>query len=177
VAAIALVATNVLAREIHVGTTGDDSGSGDHGSPYLTIGKAASIALPGDVVTVHAGTYREWVKPARGGTGEEKRITYRAAPGEEVIIKGSERVTSWVNEGDGVWKVELPNSFFGEYNPYALNLSGGWLHYGEWHHRGDVYLNGEAFYERKTPEIVKEKEHSWYCQADAQTTTIWANLD
>ena len=176
VAAIALVATNVLAREIHVGTTGDDSGSGDHGSPYLTIGKAASIALPGDVVTVHAGTYREWVKPARGGTGEEKRITYRAAPGEEVIIKGSERVTSWVNEGDGVWKVELPNSFFGEYNPYALNLSGGWLHYGEWHHRGDVYLNGEAFYERKTPEIVKEKEHSWYCQADAQTTTIWANF-
>ena len=38
------------------------------------------------------------------------------------------------------WKIQLPNRFFGEYNPYALNLSGGWLHYGEWHHRGDVYL-------------------------------------
>ncbi len=176
VAALAVGAPDATAREIHVATTGSDSGSGDQGSPYLTIDKAASVVEPGDTVTVHAGTYREWVKPARGGTGEGKRITYRAAPGEEVIVKGSERVTSWVDEGDGVWKVELPNRFFGDYNPFALKLSGGWLHYGEWHHRGDVYLNGEAFYEQKTPEAVKEQKHSWCCEADAQTTTIWANF-
>lgn len=176
VAAIALVSSNVTAREIHVATTGSDSGAGDRTSPYLTISRAASVAQPGDAVTVHGGTYREWVRPVRGGTGEEERITYRAAPGEEVIIKGSERVNTWVNEGDGVWKVELPNRFFGDYNPFALNLSGGWLHYGEWHHRGDVYLNGEAFYEQKTVEAVKEKKGSWCCQTDEQTTTIWANF-
>lgn len=174
--AITLTASNTVAREIHVAKMGRDSGSGDQTSPYLTISKAATVARPGDTVTVHAGTYREWVKPVRGGTGEEKRITYRAAPGEEVVIKGSGRVTSWVNEGDGVWKVELPNRFFGDYNPFALNLSGGWLHYGEWHHRGDVYLNGEAFYEQKTLEDVKKKERSWCCRADEQTTTIWANF-
>jgi len=173
---IASGASDVTAREIHVVTTGSDSGSGNQSSPYLTINKAASVAQPGDTVTVHAGTYREWVKPVRGGTGEEKRITYRAAPGEKVIVKGSERITSWVKEGDGVWKVELPNRFFGDYNPFELNLSGGWLHYGEWHHRGDVYLNGEAFYEQKTPEAVKEQMQSWCCEADAQTTTIWANF-
>jgi len=175
-ATITLVASNAFAREIHVAKTGCDSGSGDRNSPYRTIGKAASAALPGDVVTVHAGTYREWVKPVRGGTSEEERITYRVASGEKVIVKGSEHITSWTEEGDGVWKVELPNGFFGNYNPYALNLSGGWLHYGEWHHRGDVYLNGEAFYERKTPEAVKGQRQSWGCQSDAQITTIWANF-
>jgi hypothetical protein len=121
----------ISAREIHVSTTGRDSSSGSLVNPYFTISKAASIAMPGDTVTIHAGTYREWIKPVRGGTGESKRITYRAAPGEKVIIKGSERITSWTYEADGVWKVELPNSFFGEYNPYALELSGGWLNYGK----------------------------------------------
>ena len=166
----------ISAREIHVSKTGSDSASGSYGQPYLTINKAASVAQPGDTVTVHAGTYREWVKPIRGGTDDSKRITYRAAPGEEVIIKGSERITSWKPEVGGVWKVELPNSFFGQYNPYALTVSGGWLNYGQWHHRGDVYLNGEAFYERKTAQEVKEAEYMWHCQADENVTTVWANF-
>ncbi len=100
----------------------------------------------------------------------------RAAPGETVQVKGSERVTTWTPEGEGVWKVELPNSFFGDYNPYELTLSGGWLDYGQWHHRGDVYLNGEALYEKKTPPEVPSAKQSWCCQVDAQTTTIQANF-
>lgn len=167
----------VEAREIHVAKTGSDSGSGSLASPYLTIYKAASVAMAGDTVTIHGGTYREWIKPVRGGTDENKRITYQTAPSEKVIIKGSERITSWIHEGDGVWKVELPNSFFGEYNPYALELSGGWLNYGQWHHRGDVYLNGEAFYEKQTAEEIKETLNSWYCQVDKMVTTILANFD
>lgn len=163
------------AREIHVAKTGSDSNSGSLESPYLTIGKAAEAAQPGDTVVVHGGTYREWVKPLRGGRDERSRITYRAAAGEDVLIKGSERITSWVDQGDGVWKVQLPQRFFGDYNPYALNLSGGWLHYGQWLHRGDVYLDGEAFCERKTPEEVKRQPRTWCCQA-AQDTTIWANF-
>ena len=166
----------ISAREIHVSKAGSDSASGSHARPYLTINKAASVAQPRDTVTVHAGTYREWVKPIRGGTDDSKRITYRAAPGEEVFIKGSERITSWAREAGGVWKVELPNSFFGEYNPYALKLSGGWLNYGKWHYRGDVYLNGEAFYEKKTAQELAEAEHTWHCRVDEEVTTIWANF-
>ncbi|MEK7995797.1 MAG: right-handed parallel beta-helix repeat-containing protein, partial [Planctomycetota bacterium] len=164
------------AREIHVAKTGSDSALGDQDSPYLTINKAAQVAQPGDTVTVHAGTYREWVKPARGGSGEDQRITYRAAPGEEVIVKGSGRITSWTREAGGLWKVELPNSFFGQYNPYALNVSGGWLNYGQWHHRGDVYLNAEAFYEKQTLEEVGQAEQSWHCQVDNEVTIIRANF-
>jgi len=113
VSLIASGGSDIWASEIHVAKTGSDSASGSHTRPYLTINKAASVAQPGDTVTVHAGTYREWIKPIRGGTGESKRITYRAAPGEKVVIKGSERITSWARETSGMWKVELPNSFFG----------------------------------------------------------------
>ena len=164
------------ARELHVAKTGSNANSGSLESPYLTIGKAAEAAQPGDTVTVHGGTYREWVKPPRGGRDENSRITYRAAAGEEVLIKGSERITSWVDQGGGVWMVQLPQRFFGDYNPYALNLSGGWLHYGQWLHRGDVYLDGQAFCERKTLEEVKQQAHTWCCRTAEDSTTIWAHF-
>lgn len=167
---------HIAAREVHVSEAGRDSASGNHTRPYLTISKAASVAQPGDTIIVHAGTYREWVKPIHGGTDDSKRITYRTAPGEKVVIKGSERITSWTRQAGGVWKVELPNSFFGEYNPYALEVSGGWLNYGRWHHRGDVYLNGEAFYEKQTTQEVAEVKQTWHCQVDKDVTTIWANF-
>jgi alpha-N-arabinofuranosidase len=70
----------------------------------------------------------------------------------------------------------LPNSFFGDYNPYALQVSGGWLNYGQWHHRGDVYFNGEAFYERQTVEEVRGTERTWHCQVSDDVTTIRANF-
>lgn len=93
------------AREIHVAKTGSDANSGSPQSPYLTIGKSAEAAQPGDTITVHGGTYRGWVKPVRGGKDEKIRITYRAAASEDVFIKSSERVTSWVDQGGRVWMV------------------------------------------------------------------------
>lgn len=78
--------------------------------------------------------------------------------------------------GRRVWKAVLPNDFFGRYNPYALKLSGGWLHYGNWHHRGDVYLNGEALREQKTPENVRKLTGTWHAQVDGKTTTLRANF-
>ena len=98
---VLLAAGGVSAREIHVAKAGEDGNPGDRARPYRTISKAAGVAQAGDTVTVHAGTYREWVRPAQGGTSEPKRITYRAATGEQVLIKGSERITSWKPEGGG----------------------------------------------------------------------------
>ncbi len=175
--AVALAANSIAsAREIHVAKSGSNANSGSSESPYLMIGKAAEVAQPGDTITVHGGTYREWVRPRRGGRDENSRITYRAAAGEDVVIKGSERITSWVDQGGGVWMAQLPPRFFGDYNPYALNLSGGWLHYGEWLHRGDVYLDGEAFYEKKTLAEVKRQPRTWCCRAAGDGVTIWAHF-
>jgi hypothetical protein len=47
--------------------TGSDVAEGSEASPFLTINRAAAIAQPGDTVVVHAGEYREWVQPQRGG--------------------------------------------------------------------------------------------------------------
>jgi len=165
-AALFALLTPCYARPIHVSKQGSDTNPGTRDRPLLTVGKAAELAMPGDIVTVHEGTYREWVRPARGGSGEEKRIIYRAAPGEKVFIKGSERISSWRKEGNGVWRVSLPNSFFGTYNPYALTLSGGWLHYGSWHHRGDVYLDGEALREKRTRQEVSAQAGTWFCRVE-----------
>ncbi len=167
---------NAAAKDIHVAKTGHDSAPGNEAQPLLTINSAATLAQPGDTVIIHAGTYREWVKPIRGGADDTRRITYRAASGEAVYIKGSERITTWKAEAGGVWKVELPNSFFAQYNPYALQVSGGWLNYGQWHHRGDVYLNGEALSEKLTESEVAVAERAWYCRVAENITTILANF-
>jgi hypothetical protein len=172
---LALLGSVASAREIHVAKAGDDIAPGTRDQPLGTISAAAQLAEPGDLVTVHAGTYREWVKPARGGTSERQRITYRTAPNEKVVIKGSEQITSWIQAG-GVRKAELPNSFFGDYNPYALTLSGGWLNYGQWHHRGDVYLDEEALAELHTVEEVRQRPQTWCCEVQGGTTKIWANF-
>lgn len=105
----------VQAKEYHVSVKGSDANEGTEKAPFRTIGKAAEYAFPGDIITVHAGTYREWINPPRGGESDEKRIVYRAAPGEKVEIKGSERISNWTKEKDGVWKVTIPNTFFGDY--------------------------------------------------------------
>jgi len=42
------------------------------------------------MITVYEGTYHERINPLRGGQSDSKRITYQAAKGEKVVIKGSE---------------------------------------------------------------------------------------
>ena len=97
-------------------------------APLRTIQRAADLAQPGDTVTVHAGVYRERVNPPRGGESDTKRIVYQAAPGEKVVITGSEEVKNWEKVQDGVWKATLPNTIFGGFNPYTNLIQGDWFH-------------------------------------------------
>ena len=83
------------ATEYHVSTTGLDSNPGTRPKPFKTISRAAEVAGPGVVITVHEGVYRERINPPRGGESDDKRIVYQAAPGEKVVIKGSEIIKSW----------------------------------------------------------------------------------
>lgn len=55
------------AKEYHVSPQESDANDGSVSAPLKTINVAAQKALPGDVVTVHGGTYREWVNPLSGG--------------------------------------------------------------------------------------------------------------
>ena len=186
-----LVASGIAthAREYHVSVKGNDNGTGSESAPFRTIARAAQAAYPGDVITVHAGVYREWVNPPRGGDSDDKRIIYRAAPGERVEIKGSEQINTWQKEKNGLWKVVLPNTFFGDYNPYADLIYGDWFSdHGRQHHTGEVFLNNRSLYEKESPEKVlnpvantniidpEGSTYTWYCETDEQNTTIWANF-
>lgn len=143
--------------EYHVAINGNDRALGDEKYPFRTISRAARCAKSGDKVIVHEGEYREWVKPENSGKSDSERIVYQAANGEKVIIKGSERIQNWqVLEGT-IWKVQIPNRLFGEYNPFAESLWGDWLLYPEDGsvHVGDIYLNGKSLYEAKSLEEVR----------------------
>ena len=111
---VGLLVQSLSAREYHVSVSGNDNSDGSILKPCRTISAAARIAQPGDVIIVHEGTYRERVTPPRGVASESKRIVYQAAKGEKVVIKGSEVVTGWKHVGDGVWKVTIANTFFGD---------------------------------------------------------------
>ena len=138
------VAAIAQGTEFHVSSNGNDANAGTQSAPLHTIQRAANLAQPGDTITVHEGIYRERVNPPRGGESDQKRIVYQAAAGEKVEIRGSEVVKNWVKVKGDTWKVSLPNSFFGSFNPYSDLIFGDWFSpNNRRHHTGAVYLNGE----------------------------------
>jgi hypothetical protein len=186
---LALAGHPASAKEWHVSVTGDDGSEGAAERPFRTISAAAQVAQPGDVITVRGGTYRERVTPPRGGESDARRITYQAAPGENVIIKGSEVVCGWKPFLGTTWKVTLPNSFFGNYNPYKDLLEGDWFEgKGRPHHTGEVYCDGKSLWETHLLERVLNPEPApdvqdpagstwtWFCESDDKNTYIYANF-
>lgn len=170
------------AAEYHVALTGSDTAAGSATAPFRTIQRAADAAQPGDTITVHAGTYRERVNPPRGGSSDTQRITYRAAPGERVVISGSEVVTGWTHVAHETWKLTLPNARFGDFNPFADLIRGDWFdRKGRDHHTGAVYLNGHWLAEAATLAEVLAPARSaatplWFATVDATATTVHAQF-
>jgi hypothetical protein len=126
----------------------DDHGPGTSARPFRTISEAAQVLQPGERVVIASGTYRECVRPVRGGTGPGQMISYEAAPGAKVFIKGSEVLKDgWQQEsipvgfrGPGgaagqtpqaqvtAWRRDLTGDMFPDaYNPFALaSIMGQW---------------------------------------------------
>jgi hypothetical protein len=194
-----------FSMEYHVAKTGSDTNPGTKEAPFLTVSKAALIMKSSDTVTVHAGTYREWVSPFNSGLNKYSHIIYRAAEGEEVWIKGSEQVKTWKKEkgSSSIWKAVVPNSIFGSFNPFAIKLAGDWLVSTSGMmtlHLGEVYLNNKSLYETDNIEKVKnpvfdnsqdnsnpfirrsvsqDPEGSlfkWHAEVTETETIIWANF-
>ena len=164
----------------HVSVSGNDANDGSASRPIKTISAAARLAQPGEVITVHEGVYRERINPPRGGESDTMRIVYQAAPGEKVEIKGSEVVKNWEKVENDTWKVTLPNSFFGTFNPYSDLIHGDWFDpNGRQHHTGAVYLNGEWLTEAaRLDEVLKPAGQVplWFCQVETTNTTLWAQF-
>lgn len=178
--ALAALALGARAASLYVAVSGNDDNPGTKPMPFRTIQRAADVARPCDIITVGAGVYRERVSPSRGGSSDSKRIIYRAAPGEKVIITGSQIVTNWARVQADVWKAILPNSFFGDFNPYTNVIHGDWfnsLH--RIHHTGAVYFNGDWLTEAASLDDLFKPTRGralWFARVGDQKTTIWAQF-
>lgn len=174
---LALSTMSASAKSWYVSAEGSDMNSGSIEAPYRTISKAAYHALAGDSVVISSGVYRERVSPANGGMSPSHRITYIAAQGADVAIKGSEQITEWRKVAGDVWVAELDNQFFGEFNPYAINVAGDWLNSGFGCHLGEVYLNDRALREMPSLENPKSLEpNKWHAVVGDDVTEIYANF-
>jgi alpha-N-arabinofuranosidase len=167
----------------HVSVDGNDANAGTKTSPLRTISAAANLAMPGDTVLVHAGIYREQITPPRGGDSNAERIVYEAAPGEKVVIKGSEIIKGWKKLENDTWEVKITNTFFGDFNPYKELIHGDWFNptpKDRKYHRGAVYLHGhwlmEAAEKGEVMALSDKKDLLWWTDVDSTTTTIWAQF-
>jgi len=88
-----------------------------------------------------------------------------------------------------MWKITLPNSFFGDYNPFADKIWGDWFFdQGRKHHTADVYINNVSLYEMDAAEkVINPKPvHShrdpqgsillWFAEVNTSETTIYASF-
>lgn len=192
----------VTGRTLHVSAQATTLGNGSKEAPFRTIQQAADIAVPGDRVVVHEGTYREEVDPRNGGYTQYEPIVYEAAEGKHPVIKGSEVISDWDKVDGTLWHASVPNDVFGKYNPFATKMEGDWL---EQPHTwkltlGEVYVNGKAMYQAESLDAAraaKKREtapgpawidpvepllhpedsvYQWYAEVREATTEIWANF-
>jgi len=155
----------------------DDNGPGTQDHPFRTINHAAQVLQPGERVVIASGTYREAIHPARGGTGPDAMISFEAAPGANVVVKGAVVVSGWQpSEGWNIgldtethqpvkaWELHLnPKLFPSGYNPFALdNVTDDryWINYAKdnmWNYfrrRGLVFVDGKPLEPVESPSAL-----------------------
>ncbi|TRX57642.1 hypothetical protein FNH22_16020 [Fulvivirga sp. M361] len=101
-----LSALRLHATDYYVSKDGLDTNPGTESLPFLTIGKAASLMIPGDVCFIKEGIYREELSPANSGTAGAL-ITFKAFEGDTVVISATEPVGAWSNHTGNIYKASV----------------------------------------------------------------------
>ena len=160
-------------------------GDGSREYPFHSVAQASKLAQPGDEIIVAPGVYREAVDPVHAGTPEQ-RIIYRSEVKNKAIITGAEEVKNWKRYRDNVWKVNIPNGLFGNYNPYTVEIFGDWYDAVRKIHTGEVYMNDKELYETDILEEVLNPAvyrsswdqegslYKWYTEQEGNETVIYA---
>lgn len=105
--------TTPVVGTLYVSTTGNDSNSGSKDAPFLTINKAAQVAIAGDVVIIKSGTYTpsSSIVVANSGTSTAP-ITFFAEVKDGVIIDGSASSTPSAADRQGLFTILGTTSAF-----------------------------------------------------------------
>lgn len=179
----------------YVNASASRQGNGTKQMPFKHINDAAKVAMPGDVVSVAPGVYREYVNPVHAGR-EDARIEYRSEVPLGARITGAELLSGWVPYEGTTWMAKVDNGVFNGFNPYKEPVIGDWYFYPKDPatgkildmHRGAVYMNDQMFYETFTLEECVKGEvfkkswqpelsiYKWFAQVDEKETTIYANF-
>ncbi len=93
-----------VTADFYVAPSGDDASAGSSTKPFRTIQRAVNNAKAGQTVLVRGGVYFERRISFAGAGTSAAPITFRAAPGERVVIDHGLRVTSWNLESGNVYK-------------------------------------------------------------------------
>jgi len=169
-----------------------DDNDGSEEKPFLTINKAAQVVRAGEKVIVKTGVYRELVQPRCGGDGPDKMISYEAAPGAEVIVKGSQIIKQKLikSKKDGVlssaklWMVSLPEDYFDSDNPFLTeNASKEDIDIMPWATqwagklpytlgRGLVFQDGKRLVQRATYEELTKSPGSFWVEKEKKRLHI-----
>ncbi len=108
------------ATEYYVSKDGADNNPGTEALPFLTIGKAASIMMPGDICFIKKGIYREELSPANHGT-EGSPILFKAFEGDTVVIAATDIINSWTQHSGNIYKTTISMTLGVERNMLYAN--------------------------------------------------------
>jgi hypothetical protein len=147
-----------------------DQNSGTADQPWKTIRRAAEALRPGDTVLIHSGVYREFVRPFLGGAGYDRMITYRAAPGEKPVLKGSAPwQPEWQDEGKGLWSAPYQRHSWDFPEKWAKPRS------GPMHRAEQVFVDGKLLTHVEKLAELKGKAGSFY--TDDEASRLWLHLE
>ena len=171
-----------------------DENDGSSDAPFKTIGKAASLAVPATRVVIRPGIYREWVRPAMGGTDPEHMISYEAEEPGKAIIRASEEVkdffpsTGWrMQRGFGqkkdlsgvkIWAHRLDPDMFRGYNPFcAVNILHDrlFIEYDKTdmtpylNRRGCIFCDGKPLRQVALYNQMSEADNTYWVEHNGQT--------
>lgn len=80
-------------RTLYVSLQGDDTADGRRAeTAWKSLFKASQEARPGDEIVIEPGVYEEALVPLSGGATAGRRILYRSASWQPVILSGSNRM-------------------------------------------------------------------------------------
>jgi hypothetical protein len=143
-----LASTPAAAAVLFVDVNGTDADPGSVARPLQSIGRALERALPGDLIVVRPGTYRESVTIAR--SGEPRRpLVIRGLPGAVLVSPdpGASLSAFDVREGVGFVTIQgfemtggFAESVFVRPGAHDVELAGLHVH----HNRTGIWIAGAA---------------------------------